>query len=415
MKKSIIWITFAMLMSIFSCKKDKIENKNSNPEALSAAEVEILDNLPEATGFSSTSVVLPDGEILDSYLQEIDTLFYNQWKRITADPYDNLGPQGARNLLIARISDVALNLTDRSKHQKPDEGAGKPAQNGLAYSWGSKSYTVRQTPPGGGTVCTEKIYGLDCSGFIYQLFTNAGVSLLSGPANSQRQPNVLQNAIKSSIPALNKVKVEDLGKISTSKFETGDIIYWTNSSGVATHIGIVLKDVGGNLAVFQSNGSPGNSADDCSKNMGETRGARRLQLNDPYWFGQGKAYGITRINADISGKWDLFLKCSNEPNDIAKINLDFPTDKNTSFSINKDWIDYDGDALRTLFEFSYDNSTNILSCIFTTTTQVQSSFIRKDSFTIKLEKDETGNISCTNLQMTPTGFCDLQVRLKNNE
>jgi hypothetical protein len=129
-----------MLMSIYSCKKEKINNEG-DPEALSATEVEILDNLPEATGFSSTSVVLPNGEILDSYLQEIDSLFYNQWMKTTADPYDNLGPQDARNLLIARISAVALNLTDRSKHQKPDEGAGKPAQKWVSLFLGRKKIT----------------------------------------------------------------------------------------------------------------------------------------------------------------------------------------------------------------------------------------------------------------------------------
>ena len=414
MKRSIIWITFAMLMSIYSCKKDKIENNNSDPEALSAAEVEILDNLPEATGFNSSSVVLPNGETLDDYLQEVDSLFYNQWMKTTADPYDNLGPQDARNLLIARISAVALNLTDRSKHQKPDEGAGKPAQNGLAYSWGSKNHTIRQTPPGGGTVCTDKIYGLDCSGFIYQLFTNAGVSLLSGPANSQRQPNVLQNAIKSSIPALNKVKVEDLGKIPTSKFETGDIIYWTNNGGVATHIGIVLKDVGGNLAVFQSNGSPGNSADDCSKNMGLTRGARRLQLNDPYWFGQGKAYGITRINAEISGKWSLFLRCDGTTTDAITLQLNFPTSNSNSFNISGSGIDYDNTSFNCTGTLQYDNTTNVLSGTLYMTKPSAPDFYRYDSFTVKLDRDETDYFGLLLGDNFDAG-CSVEGRLKNNE
>jgi hypothetical protein len=402
-------------MSIYSCKKDKIGNENSDPEALSATEVEILDNLPEATGFNSTSVVLPNGEILDSYLQEIDLLFYNQWMKTTADPYDNLGPQDARNLLIARVSAVALNLTDRSKHQKPDEGTGKPAQNGLAYSWGSKNHTIRQAPPGGGTVCTDKIYGLDCSGFIYQLFTNAGVSLLSSPANQQRQPNVLQSAIKSSIPALNKVKVEDLGKIPTSKFETGDIIYWTNSGGVATHIGIVLKDVGGNLAVFQSNGSPGNSADDCSKNMGLTRGARRLQLNDPYWFGQGKSYGITRINAEISGKWDFTLKCSGATFDFITYDLDFPTNTNQSFQINKTSVyPSDNATYNVSFNFNYDKTTNILSCDFLTTSPDFPSFYRNDYFSQKLTRDEIGFFGVT-LGSNQDAGCPYVAKLKNKE
>jgi hypothetical protein len=406
-----MWITFAMLMVIYSCKKEEITNEG-DPEALSAAEVEILDNLPEATGFSSASVVLPNGEALDTYLQEIDSLFYNQWLR--TDPFDNLGPQDARNLLIAKITAVALNLTDRRKHQKPDEGTGKPAQYGLAYSWGSKDHTVRQTPPGGGTVCTDKIYGLDCSGFIHQLFTNAGVSLMSGPANLQRQPNFLQNAIKSSIPALNKVKVEDLGAIPTSKFETGDIIYWTNSGGVATHIGIILKGDNNNLAVFQSNGSTGNSTDDCLKNIGLTRGVRMLQLNDPYWFGQDKSYGITRINAEISGNWSLFLRCEGKTTDAITLQLNFPTSNVNSFNITGSGIDYDDTVFDCMGALQYDNTTNILSGKLHMTKPLTPEFYRYDIFTIQLDRDETDYFGLVLKDNFDAG-CSVEGRLKNNE
>jgi hypothetical protein len=190
---------------------------------------------------------------------------------------------------------VALNLTERSFHQKPDEGANKPSQNGLAYSWGSKKFNVRQSPPGEGTSCQQLIYGLDCSGFIHQLFSTAGVNLLSGPANKQRKAEVLQKAISSSISQLDKITVCDLGSIPKEQFQSGDIIYWTNSSDIATHIGIVLKDIGGTLAVFQSNGAQGDNSLECLNNIGVKRGPRRLLLNDPYWFGPKKKYGITRI------------------------------------------------------------------------------------------------------------------------
>lgn len=403
-----------MLMFICSCQEIEIDyiNTSADPEALSAAEVEILDNLPEATGFSSSSVVLPNGEILDNYLQEIDSDFNNLWGRTMAESYDNLGPQDARNLLIKRISLIALNLTDKSKHQKSDEGPRKPAQNGLAYSWGSKNHTVRQTNKG--AVCTDEIYGLDCSGFLYQIFTYAGVSLTSGNADTQRLPNVLQNAIKSSIPSLDKVKVDDLGTIPTSKFETGDIIYWANSDGVATHIGIVLKDVGGNLAVFQSNGSPGYNAIECAKNMGSKRGARRLQLNDPYWFGKTKVYGITRINAEISGKWKLTMRCVNTSVDALTFNLDFPTSSLSEFKVSGTGIDYDGLAFTCEATFKYDNSTNSLSGNLLSKKPSSSTFYRNDSFVVKLNRDNTGYFPMILGDSFDAG-CSLEGNLTNNE
>src|SRR5690606_4897471 len=109
----------------------------------------------------------------------------DKWMSTETEAYNDLGPQDARNLMIARLTVVALNLTDRSKHQYPDEGKGKPAQNGLAYSWGGKDHLKRQVPPGEGTVCQEAVYGLDCSGFIYQLFAQAGVPIVTGPADRQ--------------------------------------------------------------------------------------------------------------------------------------------------------------------------------------------------------------------------------------
>lgn len=415
MKRCIFWL-LALLVFVNSCRKSGQEeiNQIDDPEALSPAEVEILDKMPEAGGFNHNTVVLPNGETLEDYLKEVDEAFVQKWMGTDVGPYNNLGPQDARNLLIARITAVALNLTDRSKHQKADEGSGKPAQNGLAYSWGSKDHTKRQAPPGGGTACTHQIYGLDCSGFVYQLFVNAGVSLPKGPADSQRKEAVLQNAIKSSIPALEKVKVEDLGAIPTESFETGDIIYWTNGSGVATHIGIILKDVGGNLAVFQSNGSSGADAGQCNGNLGLTRGARRLLLNDPHWFGATKPYAITRINAEISGNWTLFMRCEGYATDAITLQLEFPTTNANTFTITGSGIDYDNAPLVCSGELTYDKTKNVLSGTIRNSKPVTPDFYRYDSFSVKLDRDETDYFKMVLGDNRDAG-CPVEGRLLNKE
>ncbi len=416
MKKSTLWPLLFLLVFVGSCRKDGEEkiNRIDDPEALSQTEVETLDRMPEAIGFSHNTVVLPNGETLEDYLTEVDEAFVRKWMGTDVGPYANLGPQDARNLLIARITAVALNLTDRSKHQKASEGPGKPAQNGLAYSWGSKDHTKRQAPPGGGTACTHQVYGLDCSGFVHQLFVNAGVSLPTGPADSQRKETVLQNAIKSSIPSLDKVKVEDLGAIPTADFETGDIIYWTNESGVATHIGVILKDVGGKLAVFQSNGSSGADAGQCDGNLGQNRGARRLQLNDPYWFGSTKPYAITRINAEISGQWTLFMRCEGYATDAITLQLQFPTTNANTFSITGSGIDYDNLALVCSGELAYDKAKNVLSGTIRNSKPATPTFYRYDSFSVKLDRDETEYFNMVLGENREAG-CPVEGRLLNNE
>lgn len=408
--------SIVLLLFIFSCNKD--DNKDSaidDPEVLSNSDNESLENAPEANSFDFSTVILPNEITIDEYMKEIDSLFYNEWNKSTnSDPYENLGPQDAKNLLIARITMVALNLTNRSKYQIPDEGAEKPAQNGLAYSWGSKDFKIRQSPPGFGTVCMEKIYGLDCSGFVSQLFKNAGVSLIGGPADSQRKASILQKAINSSIPALKKVKVEELGKIPTSKFVTGDVVYWMNDKNIATHIGIVLKDINGSLAVFQSNGVPGINSADCLKNRSTSRGPRRLQLSDTYWFGSSKSYGITRINMDISGKWNLFLKCKDETYDAITFSLDFPTTNSNTFNISGTGIDYDDKSFTCTGSLTYDNASNILSGTLFILKPSSPEFYRYDSFSVKLNRDETGYFDLV-LGNSNNAGCDLQGRLKNNE
>ena len=417
MKCSLTWVAFALLLTLSSCQKDPKNEPDttiSDPEALSPEELEILDNIPEATGFGPTTVVLPNGEILADYLNEVDRPFGDKWMGTETEAYNDLGPQDARNLMIARLAVVALNLTDRSKHQFPDEGAGKPAQNGLAYSWGGKDHTKRQVPPGGGTVCKEAIYGLDCSGFIYQLFTQAGVPIVTGPADTQRQPDVLQRALKSAISSLDKVKVEDLGAIPTDNFEAGDIIYWTNGEGIATHIGLVLKNSDGQLAVFQSNGAAGGNAEECARNLGETRGARRLQLNDPYWFGQSKPYAITRINAEISGNWSLFMRCAGYNEDALSLTLEFPTSDNADFETTGTGTDYDGSDLRVTGKMHYNNATNVLSGTTYITSPQKPDFYRYDSFQVKLNRDETAYFDMI-LGENQNAGCSAEGRLRNNE
>ncbi len=313
------------------------------------------------------------------------------------------------------MTKVALFLTNRNNFKFDKEGDNKPAQNGLAYSFGSRIYHLRQLPPAG--QCTDEVFGLDCSGFVYQVLLKAGIYLdLPTYADLQRQPKTIEDAIKAGYPEMTKIKVEDLGKLSSSKFECGDIIYWKNSNGVAYHIGIVLKDASGNLAIAQSNGV---SSGSCENNYGLSRGPRFSNINKAILpaseNGFGDNYGIVRVNADISGNWNMTLKCQGSNFTWLVLNLDFPTNDNTEFSLSQSAI-YEGNGVNydVKFDFSYDKETNILSCTFKTTAASMPSFYRYDSFSVKLERDDTGYFQATLGDNVEAG-CPIDVRLENQE
>ncbi len=410
-----------------SCKKGVPDAELSDPEALSSEDAQILDQKKEVDNLDLNSIVLPNEMNVHDFLAEVDPGFLSNWlsnpgglfsekkiRNISHNSYSILGPQDARNLLIAQLMVISRGLVNRGNFQFPSEGSKAPAQDGLAYSWGGKDHTLRRSPKNSGSFCTEMIYGLDCSGFIYQVFKYAGVSIEAGPANHQRNPSVLLKAIQASIPEFKKIKVEDLGNLNVVDFEAGDIIYWLRN-GVAQHIGIVLKKVDGSLAVFQSNGVPGSNEEDCAKNLSTNRGPRILELNDPFWFGTLKEYGVTRISAELSGSWELFLRCQGEYSDAIALNLNFETSDNNTFEVDGNGIDYDGGYLLCSGAFNYNSETNELQGTLLITRPDNPNYYRNDSFQVKLSRDETEYFPLFLEDAYNTDGCPVEARLLNKE
>ena len=414
-KRFILFVAMAFLL--FSCSEDDGNNDQEidNPEALSEEEALILENLPLDSGYDETTVILPNGLTINEFWDDIGYVTQErQWRSASNSDYESLGPQDARNMFISQLAKTAYDLSNRAKYAKPDEGPNKPEQkNGIAYLWGGKDHTKRQRPSGDESICNYEIYGLDCSGFIYQIFERAGVNFVVGNANRQRKVDVLTSKIKSSIPALDKIKIEDLGEVATSDIASGDIIYWFKPNGVAYHIGIVLER-NGSLAVFQSNGRVGENVEDCEKNLGVKRGVRILKLDNPYWFGTSTRYGITRINAELSGKWKLNLRCQGQSADAISFDLDFPTTEENVFEVNGTGIDYDGLPINCKINCNYNNVTNVLEGTVYTTKPAAPNFYRNDSFSVSLDRDEVGYFNLVLGDNIDAG-CAVEGKLINNE
>ncbi len=304
-KLFIVFMGIALLCSTCSKEDPEIQIvEGIQLEALSEEEAAFWD-AQEDVVLTSSDIILPNGLSVEEFMQDMDPDFINEWSKKSNFTNDNLGPEDSKNLLIAKMNTVALYLTKDSNFvYQGDPDNGIPHQNGLAYSYGQRNYKERLRPPSPYTTCIEEIYGLDCSGFIYHLFLGAKVDLnLPTWSEKQRKPSVLESAIKTAYPQMDKIIVRDTGKIEPSKFESGDIIYWlkVNEKGekVAFHIGMVLKKKNGDLAIAQSNGHPKSR---CQDNYGPKRGPRfvdlRIAIKPRSQNGFGDDYGVVRIDTE---------------------------------------------------------------------------------------------------------------------
>lgn len=419
MKKTIIGLTAAMMFLATACTKS---HKNDTPKTtyerdLSPEGVVFWDN-QQTVNLQAHDIVMPNGKRLDDFLAQVGSA---PGLSVNAVADGTLGPQAARQQLLGHLMDAALFFTNRNNFVHKDEGANKPAQNGLAYSWGQRNYKIRAVPPGEGNLCPAEVYGLDCSGLLYNLFLLGGIQISSGNAESQRQAAQLKTAILTAYPKLSKITVEDLGKILPADMQTGDIIYWLEN-GQAHHIGLLALDTKGSLSVAQSNGD---ETANCEQNYSLKRGPRfsaiaNAILPKPKQAGQTGGYGddyrILRVNTELSGKWTFSIKCAGAGSTLFDLALDFPVTSSNTFTTTTTATDYDGSLNTFKFTFTYDNIHNTLSCVYTMTDASIPNFERKDSFVADLDLgDDTGFLTAQNQYIHNGSGCTEQVRLTNTE
>jgi hypothetical protein len=303
------------LLLIMTCNKDSGKSEDiiaGDLDDLSTEDAEYLDKI-EHIRYSIYDIMLQNGQSVYDYLNENDPGFLKKmgyslkpaFKSKTEVPLDY------KMVLIARLMAAGSDFTDRNKFKfsAVSGDANSPAQNGLAYSFGQKDYMIREKPPWDGNKCPQKIYGLDCSGLVYQM---AGYSELFFPPNPKNYCNakylsetsnwekVFQNSAE-----FKNLRIEDFGPQNVSDIETGDIIYWNHlvdGKQKTEHIAIALSSKSGCGAYM----SYGNSRS-CEANLSNLRGPILLKLDTRLmknWFGaktcnNNCTWGVLRITADM--------------------------------------------------------------------------------------------------------------------
>lgn len=165
-----------------------------------------------------------------------------------------------------------------------------PKQEWLAYSYGGKQVASRSTPVG---ACGNyRIFGVDCSGFVGQMASAAGIS---APAGTEGQ----QDESKWDLSSIGL----KMGIAAVGNYEQGDLIVWRSDK--AQHIAIALGN-GPNPAALSSLGRKGPAAE-C---VGNVSNAKRGPVTYPLsWLTATKALGpvtkVLRIQAPLSGTVSL--------------------------------------------------------------------------------------------------------------
>jgi hypothetical protein len=267
-----IFILFGF--AIWGCKKD---NNSANANANSTTQYLIdtipadletfLDTVTKVTAVNG-GIVLPDGLTVDSTLQVYDSTFFRTIPEGGGSQPSIIPYKDEASYIIAHMLQLAANFCDRSQHSpgadaNDKQGVEGPAQHGLAYVSGAKDILHRyqainyldNTVTGQQTTiygaCSDYLYGLDCSGFVYQCLSAAELSLDPVQSDVKNLTTTLIQAALNANPMFQNVSIQQISNVtSTSMLQYGDIVY-SNSP----HIGIVGSDANGNLVILQCNGS----------------------------------------------------------------------------------------------------------------------------------------------------------------
>ncbi|WP_308991615.1 NlpC/P60 family protein [Mariniflexile litorale] len=236
---------------------------------------------------SGAQMILSVENLNDSYNREIELS-----NLIDILDKDSINNSLENKFNLDKIVEFKSELLKQALLLTKNENYNYYQNNGLAYVWGSKNPSRKTKPTlynGKPNVCTEELYGIDCSGFIYQILVKSGLKL---PLKPEYYANAawFSNTSNWIIPLKEYFDCEncfEIYNIKHASIESGDIIYFKVGKKVY-HIGICFryKD---ELLLFESGGNP---RDDCVSNI--KNGPRLIRLTKK--FLENKTYEVLRIS-----------------------------------------------------------------------------------------------------------------------
>jgi hypothetical protein len=162
-------------------------------EGLTDAQAAILDAAPEHGVFDLSQVVLADGSIVSQVLAADGVTPSSTLRRVNSVATT---PAQFKRDFLARVINMGNILQNRKLQARLNTVPPQP--NGLAYVFGGKSISSPDRGANHGGCCTELLFGLDCSGYVYQCFLAGGLTL---PSNIESMFNLISDQWNAIIPA----------------------------------------------------------------------------------------------------------------------------------------------------------------------------------------------------------------------
>ena len=349
-------------------------------EGVSPAELARLDGIPDRR-LPADSVILPNGQQLDDYLQSRGFLDDNG-RLLPYGPDWSLqaqsaptGPQQRKNDIVSRMLHAARDFACGRANPRctrwdfpadPADPVNRPAQTGLTYVWGGKTLEQRIR---GTDRCTAQTFGVDCSGLMSLVAAAGGLTAPHGSAN-QSDP------ASWNIPAAWQLKWKI---VENSTIQAGDLLYWPGHIGIAESNG-----TGTSVNFISSTGAP----NECARNIAPPRGPRSLPVSA---WGSSPSK-VLRLVTTLSGVFDLYLRCTAQQTDAAVIRFTINNDEGGPFRATGNGVDYDGTPLSFVLEGTYNQITNTL-----TATLSFADGTRADGIDVRLLNDDTGYFPLTKI------------------
>lgn len=201
--------------------------------------------------------------------------------------------------LVDGLLKTANAFSDRSEYGLQDSLYGKPIRRGIKYAWGSKDFTVKYNPLKGTlhtlkpSSCDQNITGLDCSGFVYQLFITNKINVRAANADEFRTEAFLTKYLKPYFNNSPRFSIKEYVDPEISSIQPGDIVYLYSGlpgtkSFLAYHIGIAVPD-GHDIQFFCSSGD----RNSCDYNVSDQGGVKSVRITD--YLIKHHHFGVTRL------------------------------------------------------------------------------------------------------------------------
>lgn len=292
-----------LLLAASGCKKESDTEPSpvvDTPPGVATDEIDIellaiLDGLPD-TLIDVEDMMVTDQLSVFDVLSELDPDFLDNFQLGGGGTRGGWTATQMRDVLVARMTLYGRWMANDLHHQYPDEGAGYPALDGLAYGYGSK-YPFERRKPADGQCQSEFLHASDCSGMIYRMGHEAGLTFPEDVEQTNvadmKQEVTWTTALQTNYPL---VTMSDMGNnMQLQDYRAGDIIVWNG------HVAMVIMDGNtGNKYICQSNG--GSGLDDCVSNRESERGPSMKPLHS--WLTSfGNIHHVWRFHGD--GDCDL--------------------------------------------------------------------------------------------------------------